>query len=293
MPTFRCTRCKKKLKAPDEWGGKQVKCSGCGERLSVPEVLAELPEPRTIQYSADADPFGEEIFRADDPPAEQLASERSGQEESLRGPAHASEMRKPKNAAKDRWITISIGVLVLSFVGFQVNRVIGAFLLIIAIGILLFNFRWLYNRLAETKSDRPGRSPSVATLSRPIFSAKEAKSDRPDHSSVDGIFSASEGKWLITMGAILVGYFFLVYDTSVPVDYFYSGPGARVHNIGRMQNRQLGILVGFGSIGVGLTLSIVARNRREDLASNDQRQDAAGNRDHKAPTGPSDDSRHG
>jgi hypothetical protein len=67
---------------------------------------------------------------------------------------------------------------------------------------------------------------------------------------------------LCAVGLCLILYFGLAYDTTVP-EY----PGVReleherVYNLGRMQNRQIGIWVGLGFLGAGVALGIAARNR--------------------------------
>jgi biopolymer transport protein ExbD len=41
MIRFSCRQCGKKLKAPDEYAGRQVQCTGCGAVQPVPEVQAD------------------------------------------------------------------------------------------------------------------------------------------------------------------------------------------------------------------------------------------------------------
>ncbi|HUY87589.1 MAG TPA: biopolymer transporter ExbD [Pirellulales bacterium] len=41
MIRFRCSHCGKKLKAPEEYAGRQVQCTGCGAVQSVPELAGE------------------------------------------------------------------------------------------------------------------------------------------------------------------------------------------------------------------------------------------------------------
>jgi len=36
---FACDRCKQKLKVPDDWAGRRVRCRGCNRVLSVPDPL--------------------------------------------------------------------------------------------------------------------------------------------------------------------------------------------------------------------------------------------------------------
>lgn len=48
MIRFRCSQCGKKLKAPEEYTGRQVQCTGCGAVQSVPEPEGET---RTQEHS--------------------------------------------------------------------------------------------------------------------------------------------------------------------------------------------------------------------------------------------------
>jgi hypothetical protein len=68
------------------------------------------------------------------------------------------------------------------------------------------------------------------------------------------------GSLLVGAGLCLVLYFWLVYDTSVPVGVYRFGE--RVHNIGLMQERQIGVLIGFGCMVGGTVLIVVSRLRR-------------------------------
>lgn len=43
MIRFQCPTCQKALKAPAEWTGRKIKCTGCGQRLQVPQPTAPLP----------------------------------------------------------------------------------------------------------------------------------------------------------------------------------------------------------------------------------------------------------
>ena len=37
MPTFACDSCQKKIRVPDAYVGKRVRCPGCGQAQRVPE----------------------------------------------------------------------------------------------------------------------------------------------------------------------------------------------------------------------------------------------------------------
>jgi hypothetical protein len=62
---------------------------------------------------------------------------------------------------------------------------------------------------------------------------------------------------LICIGVVLILFFAVLYDTSVS-DF----TGSRVHNVGLMQNRLIGTLIGFGCLAVGITLALAGRKRK-------------------------------
>jgi hypothetical protein len=81
------------------------------------------------------------------------------------------------------------------------------------------------------------------------------------------------GSILAFIGFCMVLYYWLVYDTSVALN-----PGVpiqyqkRVHNIGLMQDRQVGIMVGVGvmvvgfiGLALGVVLFVVGRRRTRDF----------------------------
>lgn len=86
------------------------------------------------------------------------------------------------------------------------------------------------------------------------------------------IIAVTTSRWfalrllLIAVGTALVLYYWLVYDTTVPV-YPTHPEIERVYNTGRMQNRVIGIVVGFGTLAVGVTLSVVRRKGKKLIAA--------------------------
>jgi hypothetical protein len=60
---------------------------------------------------------------------------------------------------------------------------------------------------------------------------------------------------LICIGLGLILFFCAVYDTTVPVHWDFWV--ARVHNIGLMQNRLIGTLVGIVSLAAGIALTVI------------------------------------
>jgi hypothetical protein len=73
---------------------------------------------------------------------------------------------------------------------------------------------------------------------------------------------------LVCIGLALIGFFWLVYDTTVPVYRPARSPyepgivvEERVYNTGKQQDRLVGIIVGFGSIAGGTTLLIAGKRR--------------------------------
>jgi hypothetical protein len=86
--------------------------------------------------------------------------------------------------------------------------------------------------------------------------------------SVPGILSIIFGGLLVLAGLGLVIFFWAIYDTTVLVvsGLDSSLPSVdRVHNIGRMNNRTIGVIGGFGCLGAGMALTIfgvvLARSR--------------------------------
>ena len=67
---------------------------------------------------------------------------------------------------------------------------------------------------------------------------------------------------LIILGVLLVFFFGLVYDTTVPVYEFAPTHSPRIHNLGLMQNRLIGVVVGVLLIVVGVILTVAGRGRR-------------------------------
>jgi DNA-directed RNA polymerase subunit RPC12/RpoP len=68
------------------------------------------------------------------------------------------------------------------------------------------------------------------------------------------------GGWLLAVVGAVTLIYWLKYDTSVPVhsDRFGRFPtGERVHNVGLMQDRLIGVIIGSGTIVVGLTLYLI------------------------------------
>lgn len=65
------------------------------------------------------------------------------------------------------------------------------------------------------------------------------------------------GGLLAGIGFLMLWYFWLIYDTSVPVYPYSYFSTERVHNIGLMQNRLVGIIIGGGALVVGLVLALV------------------------------------
>lgn len=60
------------------------------------------------------------------------------------------------------------------------------------------------------------------------------------------------GVMLLALGIPITSYFFLVYDTSLPDPYI-----GRIHNIGLMQDRLMGLLVGLAAAVSGLGCLVV------------------------------------
>ncbi len=86
-----------------------------------------------------------------------------------------------------------------------------------------------------------------------------SRSGRDDDEDDDDYASGltALGIVLICFGAILTLFFTMVYDTSVTTIY-----GDRVHNLGLMQDRLIGVLVGLGLLVGGIIAVSIDRSRR-------------------------------
>ena len=82
------------------------------------------------------------------------------------------------------------------------------------------------------------------------------------------------GIFLVFFGLLLVGYFAIIYDATVEtgqIDFSRSGSGPggfayqRVYNTGKMQNKNLGVIVG---LGFGITGAILAMRAKRGRKSN-------------------------
>jgi hypothetical protein len=81
----------------------------------------------------------------------------------------------------------------------------------------------------------------------------------------------STGLFVLTYGVLISGlctvlYYWLIFDTTV-APYGLDGTQwayslRRVHNVGLMQDRMLGLLVGLGIFAIGITLTIVRAAKR-------------------------------
>lgn len=85
----------------------------------------------------------------------------------------------------------------------------------------------------------------------------KSKDPRTDGQKV----AAFAGLFLLVCGLIAAVYFFAIFDTSVPTSM-----GFRVNNIGLMQDRQNGIIFGFGAAIAGGVLMYIGRKRSPEAA---------------------------
>ena len=90
---FTCPNCNKKFQAKDEFAGKKMKCSGCGNVVGIPAAAEEVPEKQ--------------------PPAPKAADEYSIAEEGTpagpaAAPAKAAPRQRPSAAgAGSTWLSTS------------------------------------------------------------------------------------------------------------------------------------------------------------------------------------------
>jgi hypothetical protein len=66
---------------------------------------------------------------------------------------------------------------------------------------------------------------------------------------------------LAGIGLVLVLFFWIIFDPSVPIYPELGQQSSRVYNLGLMHDRQVGILVGLGLLVVGTILAVVTRKR--------------------------------
>jgi hypothetical protein len=70
------------------------------------------------------------------------------------------------------------------------------------------------------------------------------------------------GVVLICVGLCLVLYFWVLYDTTVPVyPQAYPAIPDRVYNVGLMHNRTVGVMIGIGCLAAGVALALFGRRR--------------------------------
>jgi hypothetical protein len=90
-----------------------------------------------------------------------------------------------------------------------------------------------------------------------IFGEPNRAADKPGRSDLVRVACLIFGPLLILAGLVLLVYFSVVYDTTVAVLDFDRRMLHRVHNLGLMQNRLIGIVVGIAAAGAGLALTLV------------------------------------
>jgi hypothetical protein len=70
------------------------------------------------------------------------------------------------------------------------------------------------------------------------------------HAKGIGIGLLMVGWSLMGIGGLVLGFFLLLYDTSV------DSIGGRVHNVGLMQEQMIGVLLGIAGLVFGLLMSL-------------------------------------
>jgi len=231
MIRFTCPTCQKILKAPDEGAGRKTSCPRCGQRLLVPppvqvhdNTMLGRPAPSVPHWQANA-------TGAEAPPI-RTPSPAAGTGRAFNCPSCNAPLLVP-HAALGRMVECP----------------------------------QCRTTFAALREDAPPEVPQRGMASSEGFDMAEpagigVRSHQRNESastSIGALFALGGGI-LASVGLLLLGYYWFVYDTSVPVYYQGIVPsplGERVHNVGRMQNRLIGIIVGGGSFVVGLALYLV------------------------------------
>lgn len=82
----------------------------------------------------------------------------------------------------------------------------------------------------------------------------------------EGTFRSGFAGFMIIVGLLLACYFFFFFDTSVevPTEHIFGQTigGGRVNNLGLMNDRQNGIVFGFGMAIIGAVIELFARSRK-------------------------------
>lgn len=113
-------------------------------------------------------------------------------------------------------------------------------------------------------SAAPSNKTVLGIPEKPLHQIPEVLEVRPPKRKANGFFPfhyiltvacGCASFLIICLGAYIALYFWAVYDTSVPV-YEYVPEGPRVHNVGLMQNRTIGVIIGLACSGIGSLLLI-------------------------------------
>jgi drug/metabolite transporter (DMT)-like permease len=82
----------------------------------------------------------------------------------------------------------------------------------------------------------------LALIFLAFYAATNRKRDRSRDVNLSGAWP-----WILVLGGLgLAGYFFLLFDPSLPVPFHTAGLPDRVNNLGLMNQRQNGIIIGVG-----------------------------------------------
>jgi hypothetical protein len=262
MVNFSCGACGQRLQTDDYKVGQMVSCPTCQTGVEVPDRI-EMPEgAEDASQTRDSENL--------------IDSETSGQR---------------KNGRLARIDKQTIFVVVFSAV-FLLSAMIGhsffvSALAAVGIGVSYY-FRsiskWLKrHRVRETiledfrarfaKDKLPTNNDKDASWPRKATAGRHRLDDEDEPADPGGILVAL-ARVLIMLGiAIFIGgaavthYYWLVFDTTVLSDNAYS-EGKHFHNVGLMNSREVGTIVGVGTAlaGIGIILAGLLLGISEQLA---------------------------
>lgn len=118
----------------------------------------------------------------------------------------------------------------------------------------------------DSAPDEPDRFREVAGHQAPAQAIANHQSPPSKETGFQKeVFRSYIAGLMILLGLLGAGYFFLFFDTSVPVPtqelFGHTIGGGRVNNLGLMADRQNGIIFSFGVALIGAVIEFIARSK--------------------------------
>lgn len=273
MIRFACPTCKAVLKAPPRKAGDEVACPKCGQRVLIPNPVkpAEAPnlspnfapKPNPVNRTVLAQP--EAMIHYSCPRCKKL----------LEAPVHCAgqkihcpdcnqrlQIPQPTTPAPAPQPPLNKTILANEE---PLQGVVGANPPTTPAAKVE-----LLDEVADTSipvldlADEPGTKASPDTRTLPADwldnvrkRVKNIRRRNEGSASTVAILLTIVGGLLAGIGFLMLCYYGFIYDTSVPVYPYSYFNIERVHNVGLMQNRLIGIIIGGGAFVVGLALALV------------------------------------